>query len=161
MIPFHFIREGKAVLGTLLLSYPDWLFHFAFFIVRVALGVCIVVHGTGKLGWHKTNPGGVPAFAGWLKDLGIPNPLLNAWIATIIEFGGGILFTLGFLTRPIALALTINMVIAALTGHKGGGYLILNTPPGAEYAINLAVLFGMFFLLGPGALSLEYLFFHP
>ena len=85
--------------------------------------------------------------------------MLNAWIATIIEFGGGILFTIGFLTRPIALALTVNMLIASLTGHKGGGYLILNNPPGAEYAINLTVLFGMFVLLGPGAWSLDYLLF--
>ncbi len=147
------------MLGSLLLDYPDWLLHFVLFVVRVALGVCIIVHGTGKLGYHPTNPGGVPAFAGWLKDLGMPYPLLNAWVATIIEFGGGILFTFGFLTRPIAFALTVNMVIASLTGHKGGGYLILNNPPGAEYAINLAVLFGMFVLLGPGAWSLDYLLF--
>src|SRR5262249_16842867 len=117
-------------------------------------------HGTGKLGYHPTNPGGVPAFAGWLKDLGMPHPLLNAWVATSIEFGGGILFTLGFLTRPVAFALTVNMLISSLTCPKGGGYLILNNPPGAEYAINLAVLFGMFVLLGPGALSLDYLLFH-
>ena len=147
------------MLGSLLLNYPDWLLYFALFVVRVTLGICIIIHGTGKLGYHPTNPGGVPAFAGWLKDLGIPNPLLNAWIATIIEFGGGILFTIGFLTRPVALALTINMLIASLTGHKGGGYLILNNPPGAEYAINLTVLFGMFVLLGPGAWSLDYLLF--
>lgn len=161
MIPCHTTWGGKAVLGTLLLSYPDWLLHFALFVVRVALGVCIIVHGMGKLGWHKTNPGGVPAFAGWLKDLGMPYPLLNAWIATATEFGGGILFTLGFLTRPVALALTINMFIASVTGHKGGGYLILNTPPGAEYAINLTILFAMFVLIGPGALSLDYILFHP
>lgn len=147
------------MLGSLLLGYPDWILHFALFVVRVALGVCIIIHGMGKLGYHPTNPGGVPAFAGWLKDLGIPNPLLNAWIATIIELGGGILFTVGFLTRPVALALTVNMLIASLTGHKGGGYLILNNPPGAEYAINLTVLFGMFVLLGPGAWSFDYLLF--
>jgi putative oxidoreductase len=91
--------------------------------------------------------------------MNIPYPLLNAWIATIIEFGGGILFTLGLGTRFIAFALTANMFIAASTGHKGGGYLILNNPPGAEYAINLTVLFGMFVLLGPGALSLDHLLF--
>jgi putative oxidoreductase len=148
------------VLETLLLSYPNWVLDFALLVVRVALGICIIVHGTGKLGWHKTNPGGVKAFAGWLKDLGMPYPLLNAWVATFTEFFGGILFTLGLGTRFVAIVLTINMIIAALTGHKGGGYLILNTPPGAEYAINLAILFGMFVLVGPGALSLDYLITH-
>jgi putative oxidoreductase len=147
------------MLETILLSQSDWLLQFALFIVRVALGVCIIVHGSGKLGFHPTNPGGVKAFAGWLKDLGMPYPLLNAWMATLVEFGGGILFTLGLGTRLVAIALTVNMLIAALTGHKGGGYLILNNPPGAEYAINLTVLFGMFVLTGPGRLSLDYLLF--
>ena len=148
-----------SVLETILLGRSDWMVNFALFVVRVALGGCIVVHGLGKLGFHATNPGGVKAFSGWLASMNIPYPLLNAWIATIIEFGGGILFTLGLGTRFVAFALTANMFIAASTGHKGGGYLILNNPPGAEYAINLAVLFGMFVLLGPGALSLDHLLF--
>ncbi len=148
------------MLETLLLSYPDWLLQVALFVVRVTLGLCIVVHGMGKLGWLKTNPAGVKGFAGWLADLGMPYPLLNAWTATLTEFLGGMLFTLGLGTRFVAFALTVNMVVAATKGHKGGGYLILNNPPGAEYAINLAVLFGMFILLGPGALSCDYLLAH-
>lgn len=148
------------MLETLLLSYSEWVLQFALFVVRVALGTCIIVHGTGKLGWLKSNPGGVKGFAGWLAALGMPYPLLNAWAATLTEFLGGILFTLGLGTRFVALALTINMAVAVIRGHKGGGYLILNNPPGAEYAINLTVLFGMFVLLGPGALSLDYILVH-
>ena len=72
MIP-PFYAGGKSVLETLLLSYPDWLLHLALLIVRVALGICIIVHGVGKLGVHKTNPDGVKAFAGWLTDLGMPH----------------------------------------------------------------------------------------
>ena len=55
---------------------------------------------------------------------------------------------------------SINMAVAAIKGHKGGGYLVLNDPPGAEYAINLAILYGMFVLIGPGALSLDYVLTH-
>jgi putative oxidoreductase len=145
------------VLETLLLWYPDWLLDFALFVVRVALGICIIVHGLGKLGYLKSNPAGVKGFVGWLKALEVPYPTFSAWVATLTEFVGGILFTLGFGTRFVALALTINMLVAALIGHKGGGYLILNDPPGAEYAINLTILFGMFVLVGPGAISLDYL----
>jgi putative oxidoreductase len=152
--------EGLPMLETLLLSYPDWLLHFALFAVRVALGVCIIVHGTGKLGWHKTNPGGVKAFSGWLASMGMPYPLLNAWMATLTEFLGGMLFTIGLGTRFVAFALTVNMFIAATQGHKGGGYLILNNPPGAEYAINLTILFALFVLVGPGAFSLDYILVH-
>ena len=145
---------------TLLLSYPDWLLQFALFAVRVALGPCIIVHGLGKLGFLKSNPAGVKGFVGWLTSMGMPYPRLNAWAATLTEFLGGILFTLGFGTRFVALALTINMIVATTKGHKGGGYLIINNPPGAEYAINLAVLFGVFVLLGPGSVSLDYLLAH-
>lgn len=148
------------MLETVLLSHPDWVLQLVLFVVRVALGLCIIVHGLGKLGFHPTNPGGVKAFSGWLGELGVPYPLLNAWVATLIELVGGMLFTVGFGTRFVALALTINMVIASLTGHKGGGYLILNNPPGAEYAINLALFFGMFVLLGPGTVSIDYLIVH-
>jgi len=148
------------VIEMLLLSYPDWLFQLALFVVRVTLGLCIIVHGLGKLGFLKSNPAGVKGFAGWLESMGMPYPRLNAWAATLTEFLGGILFTIGLGTRFVALALTINMFVAATKGHKGGGYLILNDPPGAEYAINLAVLFGMFVLLGPGTLSIDYLLVH-
>jgi putative oxidoreductase len=151
---------GGIVLDTVLLAYPDWLLQFALLVVRVALGVCIVVHGLGKLGYLKSNPAGIKGFVGWLKSMGMPYPVLNAWAATITEFAGGILFALGLGTRFVALALTINMFVAATKGHEGGGYLVINNPPGAEYAINLAILFGMFVLLGPGTLSLDYLLAH-
>ena len=153
-------QEEEAVLETLLLSYPDWLLQFALFVVRVALGGCIVVHGLGKLGFLKSNPAGVKGFVGWLESMGMPYPRLNAWAATLTEFLGGIAFALGLGTRFVALALTINMLVAVIKGHKGGGYLILNNPPGAEYAINLAILFAMFVLIGPGAISLDYYLVH-
>ena len=115
------------------------------------------VRGARRLGFLKTNPAGVKGFATWLATLGLPYPLLNAWAATLTEFLGGMCFILGLGTRVVALALTINMAVAATKGHKGGGYLILNDPPGAEYAINLTIIYGMFVLIGPGALSLDYL----
>ena len=54
------------MLETLLLSYPDWLLQFALFVVRIALGLCIVVHDSDKLGFLKSNPAGVKGFVGWL-----------------------------------------------------------------------------------------------
>jgi len=148
------------VLETLLLSYPDWLLQFALLVVRVALGACIFVHGLGKLGLLKSNPAGIKGFVGWLESMGMPYPRLNAWAATLTEVLGGMAFALGLGTRFVAFALTINMVVAVVKGHKGGGYLILNNPPGAEYALNLAILFAVFVLIGPGAFSLDYYFVH-
>lgn len=53
------------------------------------------------------------------------------------------------------------MLVAAAVGHKGGGYLITNNPPGNEYAINLAMLMVVLMLLGPGYFSLDFHFFAP
>jgi putative oxidoreductase len=47
------------------------------------------------------------------------------------------------------------MAVAGIVGHRGAGYLITNDPPGAEYALNLAVICVMFLLMGPGAISLD------
>jgi len=47
------------------------------------------------------------------------------------------------------------MLVAAVIGHKGGGYLITNNPPGNEYALNLAMLMVVLILLGPGSFSLD------
>jgi putative oxidoreductase len=51
------------------------------------------------------------------------------------------------------------MLVAGIVGHRGAGYLITNDPPGAEYTINLAVICLMYLLVGPGAFSLDAVFF--
>ena len=51
------------------------------------------------------------------------------------------------------------MLVAGIVGHRGAGYLITNDPPGAEYTINLAIICLMFVLIGPGAISLDAIWF--
>jgi putative oxidoreductase len=65
----------------------------------------------------------------------------------------------GLATRPACLVLIISMLVAGIVGHRGAGYLITNDPPGAEYTINLAVICLMYLLVGPGAFSLDAVFF--
>lgn len=129
----------------------------ALLIARVFIGVCFVVHALGKLG--LVGPGNMTGFAGWLKSMGLPFPELQARLAMLCELLGGISITLGLGTR-VGLALCFaTMVMAVLIGHKGGGYLITNTPPGNEYALNLAVICVVLALLGPGAYSVDAMIF--
>jgi putative oxidoreductase len=124
---------------------------------RVAIGVCFVIHGLGKLGVVGT--GNMAGFVEWLESLGVSMAPVQARMAMLSEIGGGTALALGFLTRPACLLLIFTMLVAGFLGHKGAGYLITNDPPGAEYTINLAVICFVFFLLGPGRLSLDFALF--
>jgi putative oxidoreductase len=144
-------------LGTLLHGTSTALLDFALLIGRVAIGLCFVVHALGKLG--IIGSGTLDGFAGWLEELGVPMPAVQARVAMASELVGGLLLTFGLATRPACLVLIITMLVAGIVGHRGAGYLITNDPPGAEYTINLGVVCLMFLLVGPGAISLDAVFF--
>jgi putative oxidoreductase len=134
-----------------------FLIDLAVLVFRVTLGVCFVVHGLGKLG--LVGPGNLDGFASWLQSLGFPFPSLQARGAMLTEIVGGTLLALGLFARIAAFFCLGTMLVAVLVGHKGGGYLITNNPPGREYALNLAVLMIVLMLLGPGHYSLDYFIF--
>src|SRR5262245_26829124 len=142
-------------LGPLLIN--PWHASAALLLGRVAIGVCFVIHGLGKLGLVGT--GSMQGFVEFLDSIGVPMAPMQARMAMLSEITGGSLLALGLFTRPACLLLIFTMIVAARIGHKGAGYLITNNPPGAEYTINLAAICAVFFLTGPGAISLDYLLF--
>ncbi len=144
-------------LGALLTNTNPLAIDLALLIGRVAIGICFMIHAFGKLGW--VGNGSLDGFASWLADLGVPMPAIQARMAMLSELVGGALLALGLFTRPACLALIGTMIVAGVVGHRGAGYLITNDPPGAEYTINLAVVCGMFLLMGPGAIALDSLLF--
>ena len=142
-------------LGSLLVN--PWHANSGLFLGRVAIGLCFVTHGLGKLGLVGT--GNMQGFVEFLESLGVPMAPVQARMAMMSEITGGSLLALGLLARPACLLLIFTMIVAGRIGHKGAGYLITNNPPGAEYTINLAVMCFVFLLTGPGALSLDSILF--
>jgi putative oxidoreductase len=126
-------------------------------LLRIFIGCCFVVHALGKLG--IVGAGDMQGFVSWLSSLNIPFAPMQARLAMLAELVGGTFLTFGFLTKPAALILFFTMCVAGIIGHKGGGYLITNDPPGNEYTINLAVVMVVIACLGPGAYSFDYAFF--
>jgi putative oxidoreductase len=147
--------ESGIDLGALLLA--PWHVNIALLLGRLAIGLCFVTHGLGKLGVVGT--GNMQGFVEWLESLGVPMAPLQARMAMLSEITGGTLLALGLFTRPACLLLIFTMIVAGRLGHKNAGYLITNNPPGAEYTINLAVICGVFAMIGPGLLSLDRLLF--
>ena len=98
---------------------------------------------------------GIESVAEWFGSMGIPAPLLNAYMAASTEMAGVVLLTLGLATRFISVPLMIVMLVAIKTVHLENGY---------ECGKNgFEVPFYYFFMLfslvvtGAGAFSLDHL----
>ena len=60
--------------------------------------------------------------------LGLPLPVLNAYMSWSAEFFGAILLALGLATRWICIPLMITMVVAAVTVHINNGWQAIHDP---------------------------------
>lgn len=147
------------MISLLIETTPNFV-NLGILLLHLFIGVCFIVHGLGKLG--LVGPGNMAGFTGWLQSLGLPFPALQARLAMLFEIVGGTLIVLGLFTRVGCLMCLATMLVATFLGHRGGGYLVTNNPPGNEYPLNLAVICIVMILLGPGAFSLDaYLFASP
>lgn len=116
--------------------------------LRFSVGIVFLVHGVGKLLNLGPTAIGVQNFAGYLASLGVPLPLLAAWIVTVVETFGGLAILLGLFTREAALLLSLDMLTAFFLVHLPNGFAVQN----GGYEMVLLLFFGCLTLLfsGPG-----------
>ncbi|AYD01342.1 DoxX family protein [Neorhizobium sp. NCHU2750] len=108
--------------------------------LRVMSGLLFLEHGMMKLFAFPAPQGGDH----------LPPLLL---VAAILEFVGGILITIGFLTRPVAFILSGQMAVAYFMAHFPKGFWpALN---GGEAAILFSFIFLYLFFAGAGAFSVD------
>jgi putative oxidoreductase len=88
-------------------------------------------------------------FAGTLESFNIPFPAVGAYLCKVTEFIGGILLVIGFLRRPAALLIAIDMTVATFVVHKG---LLLRN---GMTTFTLLICCLTIFLIGPDKLSLD------
>ena len=121
-------------------------------LLRLVTGVVMAAHG-----WEKLQGGPAGFGEGMLAGLGVPAPVLVAWVVTAIELGGGLLLIAGLLTR-IAALLNSAVLIGAISLVKIDVGLIADEGAGAE--LDLALLAGLVAvaLTGPGRLALDRVF---
>jgi len=116
-------------------------------IIRVFAGILILLHG--KMVFDSQVMNGMAESMS--KDMGLPFPLLMAYLAKGTEFFGGLFFALGLLTRFMAIPLSITMAVAAFVAHHG------QITGDGEHAFLFLLIFVAFFFIGSGKWSVDYL----
>lgn len=121
-------------------------------ILRLVLGLTFVGHGSQKLfGWF--GGGGLSGTTAMMQKMGLRAPGFWALLATLSEFGGGLLLALGLLNPLGSLGIIATMLVAISQVHWPKGFW--NTKGGFEFPlINLVAALALA-LTGPGAYSLD------
>ncbi|MET0348506.1 MAG: DoxX family protein [Rhizobacter sp.] len=115
-------------------------------LLRVLVGLLVLVHGISKL------QGGIGPVLGAVSNAGLPSAV--AYLVYAGEVLAPLLMVVGFWTRPAALVVAGNMLVAVLLVHRGQVFQLNNT---GGWAIELQAmyLFGALavVLLGAGRFS--------
>ena len=119
----------------------------ALVIIRIFAGILIHIHG--KMLFDAQIMHGMAESLS--KDMGMPFPLLMAYLAKGSEFFGGLFLALGLLTRFVTIPLTITMAVAAFVAHHG------QITGDGEHAFLFLLIFLAFFFIGSGKWSVDYL----
>jgi putative oxidoreductase len=123
---------------------------YSYAIIRFCAGAILIYHGYGKL--FGSNIAGVADHV--VTPLGLPMPMAWAYFLAILEFFGGAALAIGFLTRPIALMLTIEFIVITFW-HAGNGYSFSSPKGGYEFPLLLTLVYAAIFFRGAGRCSID------
>jgi putative oxidoreductase len=142
-------KQKEDTMG-LLISSSGGQAHWGLLMLRFALGSVMFVAG-----WKKVFEFGVSSFTAALTAEGVPLPEFFAYAVTLLELVGGAFLVVGLLSRPAALLLAIDMVVAILLVTHEIGFLSSTGRAGVE--INVLLIGGLLAILfaGPGSISLD------
>ncbi len=138
------MKKNNAV-GALLVGNNANLLDTAILLLRLGVGVTLFIVGSGKvLGWFGGN--GLEKTIQIYAKMGIAPPL--AYVSCFTEFLGGILLIVGFLTRPAAIPVAINMLVATHVMLSRG--FVASIAPFSVLVSTIVIL-----LTGPMTFSLD------
>jgi putative oxidoreductase len=97
--------------------------------------------------------GNISGIAEWFGSMGIPLPMLNAYMAATTEMAAVILLPLGLATRLISIPLIITMIVAIVTVHLGNGFEAGSN--GFEIPLYYILMLFALLINGAGKISLD------
>ena len=124
----------------------EYLQSFALFFARIT--VAYGFYNPAMMKWNDIN-----SVASWFESLGIPMPLLNAYMAATTEIVGVVLLTLGLFTRLISVPLIVVMIVAIFTVHISHGFEAGNN--GFEIPLYYMLFLFIFLSHGAGKFSVD------
>ena len=124
----------------------------SFALLFARLSIAYGFYEPALMKWKDIN-----SVAEWFGSIGIPLPLLNAYMAATTEVIGVVLLTLGFMTRAISIALIVVMLVAIFTVHLPNGFSAAAN--GFEIPFYYMLFLLLFLSHGAGKYSLDRLIF--
>lgn len=141
-------NNDEFKITRLLINTNNELLSTGVLLLRCIAGIILFVVGSGKVfGWFGGF--GMDVTLQFYLKSGIAYPF--AYMSIYTEFIGGILFTIGLLTRLSAIAILINMLVATII-MLPNGFL---GPSGASYPFTFFVIVLTVLLTGPLSLSID------
>lgn len=119
---------------------------FPLFLARVFIALMMLLHGFSKLLAFRELAGNFP------DPLGV-TPVVSLLLSILAEVGCSILLLLGIFTRLATIPLIFNMIVAIWVIHGEDPFQI------KELGILYLAFYILFFCLGGGRYSLDYIFF--
>ena len=101
--------------------------------LRLATGVIFIAHGLPKFGFLGGK--GLAASAEAFDGMGIPLPLVSAFLVAFVETVGGACLIAGFMTRIFAATQVFAMLVAVFLVHWSNGF---TASGGYQWALLLA-----------------------
>jgi putative oxidoreductase len=148
--------DWKRVVQFTLLGSSE-LEQYAILLVRVSIGLFFAISGANKLfvaGRTKT-------MYETLVEARVPFPRLMTYFVSGVEFVGGFLLTVGFLSSPASVALLVDMLVAILTTKLSAMPKGLSTINWLDDFLYFPEVLYVIFLIwmicsGPGRFSVDY-----
>lgn len=129
------------------------------FLLRVAVGFILLMHGLGKLIGPPFPGPGMQGFIGYLGSIHYPLPTLLGYVGMLIETLGGLAFLFGVGLTPVGLLTAVYFFIALVTVHLANGFDVFHygdpMKRGYEYTLLLLIACLSLAFTGPGILAVQ------
>lgn len=111
--------------------------HHALLVLRIVVGLIMASHGVARL-YASTQGNGAQSFGTFLAAQGIPFPLAQAWIITLMETVGGLALALGLAVPYLGLWFAAELAVGIVLVHAPRGWFVVGPHLGGmEYSVLL------------------------